>query len=100
MWRIMMGAEKPFTVKDGQLEFSLNPKLHKDFFDGGKVSFLLFGRTEITYINRSGKSTWDGVKVSEYRLKRGETVTVPAVTGRLAEEVRAGGFNEIEVELI
>lgn len=100
MWRVMMGIERPFTVKNGTLVFSLTPKLHKNFFENGKVSFLLFGKTKITYINNSGKSTWKGVKIANYRLIGGETVDACTVTGPLAENVRSGKYKQIEVELI
>ncbi|MDE5722358.1 MAG: cellobiose phosphorylase [Clostridia bacterium] len=100
MWRLMMGIEQPFTVEDGELQFSLSPKLHKDFFADEKVSFLLFGKTKITYINRSAKSTWDGAKIAKYRLIGKSIYEASVVAGSLAEDVRAGKFNEIEVEIV
>ncbi len=99
MWRLMMGLEQPFTVEGGELKFSLSPKLHKDFFADGRVVFTLFGRTKVTYLNRSGKSTWE-VRVSRYRLIGEETAETLSVCGELAEKVRAGKYREIEVELI
>lgn len=96
MWRIMMGAEKPFTVEDGKLTFSLSPKLHKSFFKDNKVSFTLFGSTEITYINESGKNTWDGLKASRYVI---DGVSYESVTGDTAENVRDGKYKNIEVNL-
>ena len=99
MWRVMMGIERPFTVQNGALKFELTPKLHKDFFDDGKASFTLFGNTLVTYVNRSGKSTWDGVKVAKYRLIGERTVETPTVTGILAQYVRQAKYHHIEVEL-
>ncbi|MBD5632562.1 MAG: cellobiose phosphorylase [Clostridia bacterium] len=99
MWRAMMGIEQPFVTAGGELEFRLSPKLHKDFFDDGRVSFTLFGKTKITYINNSGKSTWDGAKITLYRLKGEKTVETQTVTGALAEDIRGGKYREIEVEI-
>ena len=100
MWRVMMGIDKPFTVENGVLKFELSPKLHKDFFDGGKASFTLFGKTKITYINHSDKNAYDGVKPALYRLIGEKTVEAVSVTGELAENVRNGKYREIEVELV
>ncbi|MDE7330502.1 MAG: cellobiose phosphorylase [Clostridia bacterium] len=100
MWRVMMGIEQPFTVRGGELAFSLSPKLHRDFFDGGKVSFTLFGKTRITYINRSGKSTWEGTQIALYRLFGEKTLEVKTVEGALAEAVREGKYGKIEVEIV
>ena len=99
MWRTMMGAERPFTTENGTLKFELAPKLHKDFFVNGRASFTLFGTTKITYINRSGKNTWDGVKVAKYTLIGEQTVQTDNVCGALAENVRGGKYKQIEVEL-
>ncbi|MDE6442705.1 MAG: cellobiose phosphorylase [Clostridia bacterium] len=100
MWRTVMGIERPFKVENGELKFELAPKLHKDFFDGGRVSFTLFGKTQITYNNLSGKSTWDGTKISSYKLIGEKTVEVQTVAGSLAEDVRNGKYQQIEVEIV
>lgn len=100
MWRTMMGISKPFVMENGELKFELSPKLHKDFFDGDKVTFRLFGKTDVTYINKSGKSTWNGTQVARYRLKGEKTVEAQTVTGSLAEDVRKGKFKTIEVEIL
>ena len=99
MWRVMMGIEKPFTVENGELKFELSPKLHKDFFDGGRASFTLFGKTKVTYVNGGGKNGWECVPAS-YTLKGERTEKVKTVTGELAQAVRNGQYTEIEVELI
>ena len=98
MWRLMMGAERPFTMQNGELKFTLSPKLHKDFFAEGKASFTLFGSTKITYINHSGKNAWE-TEIVKYRLKGEKTIETVEVSGALAQDVRAGKFKEIEVEI-
>lgn len=100
MWRVMMGVERPFTVENGELKFALSPKLNNEFFSNGKVSFKLFGKIEITYLNRSGKNTYEGATVALYRLVGEKTVEVQTVIGELAEAVRSGRYPKIEVEII
>ena len=103
MWRVMMGIQKPFTVQNGELKFELDPVLNNDFFTkDGSVSFTLFGRTKITYHNKSGKDTYQkGVGVKRYRLKgEGVDEVVESVTGALAEKVRTGQIKEIEAEIV
>lgn len=100
MWRTVMGADRPFSVQNGTLRFELSPKLHKDFFADGRVSFTLFGNVQVTYINRSGKSTWEGVKAAKYTLIGEETIETDIVSGALARDVRNNKFSKIEVELI
>lgn len=102
MWRKMMGIERPFTLENGELQFALSPVLHKKFFDGeGRVSFTLFGKTEVVYKNASGKSTYEeGVHVAGYRLVGdGFEETAAQVKGVLAENVRGGKYHKIEVEI-
>ena len=98
MWRLMMGIEQPFTVDNGELKFELAPKLSQSFFQNGRVSFTFLSKTKVTYINLSGKNTWD-TQVKMYRLKGKETLETKTVTGALAENVRNGDYCEIEVEL-
>lgn len=100
MWRNMFGIEKPFTYENGVLKFTLSPKLKNEFFENGRVTFRLFSKTDITYINESGKDTYKNAEIAEYRLI-GNCVTVTReVTGILAENVRAGKYKTIEVIII
>ncbi len=96
MWRHIMGFERPFLLENGELKFKLSPKLHKDFFRDGKVSFTLFGTTVVTYVNNSGKSTWEGVNAEYYGING---VKHREISGELAEELRSGKIKEIEVGL-
>lgn len=97
MWRNMFGIERPFTFDDGVLKFSLSPKLKKEFFDDGKVTFRLFSKTDITYINLSGRDTYKDTQISEYRLFGDKVTVTEEVTGELAENVRSGKYKKIEV---
>lgn len=101
MWLKMTGADRPFTVQDGALRFALSPVLKGDFFrEDGTLSFTLFGRTRVVYRNPARKNTWEA-RVGAYKLiaKEGEQC-VQEVRGALAEEVRAGKFETIEVDII
>ncbi|MDE7464695.1 MAG: hypothetical protein K2M48_06665, partial [Clostridiales bacterium] len=99
MWRTMMGIEQPFVVGEHGLEFRLTPKLEKSFFKDGKASFTLFGTTKITYINHSGKSTWEVLKVTKYTLIGQQVIETDVVTGALADDVRNRKYSQIEVLL-
>ena len=102
MWRIIMGAEKPFTVENGELVFALAPKLRRDWLEKGKASFLLLGRTQVEYRVPEDVDTYaDGVKVRSYKLHGDGWAKIEGETlrGGLAERVRAGDFKKIEVEV-
>ncbi|MDE6397992.1 MAG: hypothetical protein K2L51_01590, partial [Clostridiales bacterium] len=101
MWRVLMGVQTPFTVRDGQLRFALQPVLTPDFFDKeGKVTFTLFGNTRITYRMREKKPTYKA-RIAQYHLRGEDNVNVATstVAGELAERIRAGKISEIEVNL-
>ncbi len=101
MWRILMGVQTPFTVADGRLRFALRPVLPPDFFDDEKkVSFLLFGKTNVTYRLLTDKPTYKA-RVTQYLLRGEDGVRVATneVTGELAAAIRNGKITEIEVDI-
>lgn len=98
MWRLMMGCEQPFTVADGKLKFQLSPKLHQSFFDNGRISFTLFGKIKVTYVNDTGANSWN-TQVASYTLHGAQTLQTQTIEGALAEDVRDGKYTEIEVIL-
>lgn len=101
MWRIMTGAERPFTYEDGALRFALNPVLHGSFFkEDGTVRFTLLGKTKVTYLNPACKNTYEG-RIARYRLiNQDGVIERETVTGALAEEVRGEKFETIEVDIV
>lgn len=102
MWRILIGIEKPFNEEKDELVFSLSPKLRHDWLNGGKASFLLFGKTYVEYRVPEGVDTYaSGVKVRSYKLFEGGWTKVEgeSLRGALAERVRCGDFEKIEVEI-
>ncbi len=59
MWVKMFIGGKGFTYEGGQLHFVFEPVLSSDFFDEeGRASFILFGTTKVTYINKQRKHTF------------------------------------------
>ena len=96
-----MGVQTPFTVADGRLRFALRPVLPPDFFDDEKkVSFLLFGKTNVTYRLLTDKPTYKA-RVTQYLLRGEDGVRVATneVTGELAAAIRNGKITEIEVDI-
>jgi hypothetical protein len=80
MWLRMTAGKNIFTIdKNGKLIFKLSPILPSWLFSakggsasggkGGKFTFTLLGSTEVTYINKTGKNTFDGGAVpASYKL--------------------------------
>ena len=59
IWNIMMAGHKPFELQDGKLCLRLKPILpHWLFDEKDEVSFMLLGKTEVTYHNPERKNTY------------------------------------------
>jgi len=97
LWTIMMAGKRILVLKDGELTLNLKPALHKSFFVDGKVSFTLFGKTQVTYINKSGLSTFD--KKSNITGYEVDGKSVASVSGTLAKDLRDGNVKELIVYL-
>jgi hypothetical protein len=96
MYMLMFAGPTIFEMDSGKLVFSLSPKLSKDFFDKkDEVSFLLFGKTKVTYHNPRRIDCYKGAKL---RYAIGGEV-YEKVEGPLAESVREGGVKNIYVEI-
>jgi len=59
MWHKMFFGDKLFVYEDGELNFTINPKLHKSFFKDGSVSTTLFSTIDVEIINPSNLNTYD-----------------------------------------
>ena len=99
MWIQMFMGGKVFTYEDGELVLNFTPKIADWLFDEGVASFRLLSSCDITYINKTGKSTYgDDAAVVEKVVINGETVsTENKIKGKLAEQVRNGEISKIEV---
>ena len=94
LWTLMMFGKKVFTY-DSELTLNLKPLLHKKFFKDGEVSFKLFGKVKVTYVNENNINTYD----KEFKIKHYvvDGVKMNEVKGDLAEQVRSCEVQEIKV---
>lgn len=104
MWLYMMAGSKLFEVKGSELFFQLKPILPSDFFDEkDEVSFTLFGDVKIIYSNPLRRDTYgmEKVRIIGHILtyKDGKVKSCENVSGHLAEHVREGLIQQIEVQL-
>ena len=99
MWQTMMFGEKVFYVnKNGELNASFNPILTSDFFDENKeVKAKFLSSTNVTYVNVSGKDTWN-CTVSEVYVD-GIKLSGTVLNEKLAKELRLGRVQEVKVVL-
>ena len=103
MWYIMMTGGAPFQMNQGELEFSLQPKLHHSFFnDDGEVTFRLFHRIDVTIRNKNKASTYDQCDINRIELgHHGERVVVegPVIRGQYATLIRSGYYDTMIIEI-
>ncbi len=106
MWIAMMAGKQVFRVQDGVLQLHLNPSLPGWLFDDqGEVSFKFLGSTEVTYHNPERRDTFgpqaaaiSGITV---HLNDGTALHVegPVIAGGIAEDIRSGKVNKLDIEL-
>jgi hypothetical protein len=96
MYVRLFAGEALFSYEQGKLIFHLAPKLSHQFFDkDGKVSFLLFDKVKVTYLNPKRLDCYKGVHLSyEIHGKRFDRVE-----GTFAEEIRDGTLSELVVRI-
>ena len=101
MWVKMFVGSQGFTWHEGSLTFALAPVLQGRFFDEeGMVSFKLFGKTEVTYINPMRRDTFgpEGVSVTRIEVD-GEAEKGAYLSGDSALRLRNGDVSAIKVWL-
>jgi hypothetical protein len=105
MWKRLFFGPKLFSIRDGQLQCQMAPKLPVSFFKNGQVKTRLFANTEVvmTLQNKEGQLD-DKLTVIGYRLFTKTSTTPTAIAGAviqgsLAEAIRLGQFVKIEVLL-
>ena len=103
MWYIMMTGGAPFQMNQGELEFSLQPKLHHSFFnDNGEVTFRLFHRIDVTIRNKNKASTYNQCEIKCIELgHQGEKIVVegPTIRGQHATLIRSGYYDTMIFEI-
>lgn len=94
IWTLMMIGKKPF-VFNGELELNLQPKLSKEFFKDGKVSFTFLGKIKVTYINKNNVDTFNG----EFCIEKYEVdgIMMNEVRGEIAKKIRECKVKDIKV---
>jgi len=99
MWAIMMTGGKPFKYDGETLSLRFEPKLDASFFkEDGTLSFTFLKTIKVTYINKARHSTYNDFEVENIELINDtERLSVKAITGALAEDVRAMRFNAIKI---
>jgi len=114
IWNLLTVGEKPFTIKDGKLNFRLDPILPAEWFTkqarqikwkGAAIDIpansfgcALLGHTLLIYHNQTGKNTFgpNAAKIIRYELD-GKVCDVDKSSA--AENIRSGKFSRIDVWL-
>lgn len=105
MWKLMMFGRKVFDVKDGELVFAPSPAIPEYLVPEEKVvGTTLLGEIAVEYRMEEKKDYIPGryaVKGMHFIYKNGNEVDVAAeyAGGRIAEDVRAGRVERIEILL-
>lgn len=105
MWKIMMFGLAPFEMKE-ELTCRFSP-LIPDYLigDDHKISAVFMGSMKVTYNLPDGESFYPGnYKIASITLKSSNRTAVTIqggeIHGRLAEDVRNGMYESIEVNII
>lgn len=93
MWTYMMVGHKWFGYDNDTLTFELTPVLPKSWFRDNKISFMLFSKIKVTYINETEYDTFDSnVCVSKYVID-GVEYLENELHGAIAEDIRNCNVN-------
>jgi hypothetical protein len=103
LWKLMFFGPQLFAVREGELTFTISPKLPASFFNNGIVKTTLFSSIHVTIHYQSTLPTYDGsIVVESYELRNGQTtVRIPnsVVKGKEAEAIRSLHYQHIDVYL-
>lgn len=103
MWKLMMFGRHVFTMKKNELAFAPQPAIPAYLIPGdGAVEAVLLGETAATYRMEEKRDYIPGqyaVKRMHFTYKNGNEADVDAafVSGKLAQDVRAGKMERIEI---
>ena len=106
MWKYMFLGNNLFRYEEGKLKLIFEPKLHKSMFNReGIIKFKLFSEIDVTYINKTNRSTYgvDRANVDKILLicKNGEKIESGAVLeDKIALMVRNRQISSIEIYFI
>ena len=127
MWSVMAFGKEPFKYEDGELIYAPQPNLTAELFTKEKsvetlqlsetetveveipadsFAYRFLGSTLVIYHNPERANTFgqDGARITEFKLidQAGEEYQVKgsSVKGELAEKIREGKFEEINISLV
>lgn len=96
MWKGVLIGEGGFKVTDGELGFTFAPVLAGALFDeNGEVSFRLFGKTEIVYVNPERLNTYEA-RVEGIEAD-GAYIPGNTLGAELAHRLRRGELKKVRV---
>lgn len=103
IWLRMMVGKNPFTIKNGQLSFSVSPTIPKDLFDkSDSIEFVFLNSCSFKYINSTGKDLlptthrpqqWVIIENNGHR----SIIEGAVLESEWAEKLRSGNLKSIEV---
>lgn len=104
MWQIMMFGQRPFHIKDGELVLEFEPFIPKYLIGKNrKIKAEFLGQTEVTY-NISGleRLVPGQYKMKEFQVygSNGECYKTKELKGKVAENIRQGNIEKIEIFII
>lgn len=117
IWLLLTVGKQPFTLREGQLSFALNPSLPAKWFtekaadvqwDGLHIQIpenafacAMLGTILLVYHNPERRSTYgkNAVRPAKYILDDQHVITGSEITGVFAEQIRDRTIQKIEVWL-
>ncbi len=104
IWAVMTSGKKIFFLDEkGKLGFRLFPALPAWLFKNGVFRFKLLGTIDVTYINKSRKNTYDGLKPVSYKLSMDNKeveINKPTLSEPFASLIRERKVRKIVVNLL
>ena len=90
----MFLGDKLFILNENkELEFKVEPKIHKSLFKNGKVEFTLFSDIKLIYHNTKNINTYDAKNI--YYVING--TRYDRISGQLAVDIRNNEIKEINI---
>lgn len=105
MWKQMMFGSHIMSLKDQELVFAPQPAIPAYLIpEDGRVSAMLFGKTEVVYQFADVMDYIPGryeIKAMKFIYQNGKTASTVSgyATGQLAQDIRNGIVQKIEIEI-
>lgn len=105
MWQIMMFGKTPFTMYENELSLKFEPAIPQYLIDGEKkIECTFLGRVNVTYqLEKEVEFIPDRYNINSYKLTYQDgsiqTVNDNILVGKIAEDIRDGAVQSIDVEI-